>query len=309
VALACRKLRIAASPKSVLDLAMGGTVDSRSGKHIRLGQLMAPSRGGSLIVAASHGVLRGPLPGLSTSTSISETFAGLTGADGVMVAPGMLAATEGFFVGRDAPALVIEVDWKNSGRSVYNPPGSSVVSASLATIEECAAAGAVAVMTFLYIGHDDVCLERDEIARNARLARECDRLGIVCIIEPRSAQEQVDRDLANSAEVMQFYCRVAAEIGADLVKCVWPGTAEAFAKVTETCTAPVLLAGGPAPERPEGTFQLAFDAMGAGAAGLMFGRRVYAAGHAAAMISGLRRIVHDGGDVGAAQAAYRDALA
>ena len=54
----------------------------------------------------------------------------------------------------------------------------------------------------------------------------------------------MDRDLANSAEVMQFYCRVAAEIGADLVKCVWPGTAEAFAKVTETCTAPVLLTGG-----------------------------------------------------------------
>ena len=283
-------------------------MDSRSGKRIRLGQLMVPTRGGSLIVAASHGVLRGPLPGLSTPHSISGTFAGLAGADGVMVAPGMLAATEDYFVGRDAPALVIEVDWKNSGRSVYNPPGSSVVSASLATVEECAAAGAVAVMTFLYMGHDDVRLERDEIARNARLARECDRLGLVCIIEPRSAQEQVDRDLANSTEVVQFYCRVAAEIGADFVKCVWPGTAEAFARVTETCTAPVLLAGGPAPEQPEGTFQLAYDAMEAGAAGLMFGRRVYAAGHAAAMISGLRRIVHDRCDATAALSAYRDTL-
>ncbi len=71
----------------------------------------------------------------------------------------------------------------------------------------------------------------------------------------------------------------------------------------------MLLAGGPAPDRPEGTFQLAFDAMGAGATGLMFGRRVYAAGRAAAMISGLRLIVHDHGDVDAALAAYRDALA
>ena len=283
-------------------------MDSRTGKRIHMGRLLDPSRRGSLIVAASHGVLRGPFAGLPTPASISETFAGLSGADGIMVAPGMLAATEDYFVGRDAPALVIEVDWKNSGRSVYNPPGSNVVSASLATVEECAAAGAVAIMTFLYIGHDDVRLERDEIARNARLARECDRVGLGCIIEPRSAQEQVDRELANSAEVMQFYCRVAAEIGADLVKCVWPGSAEVFAKVTETTTAPVVLAGGPAPEQPEPTFQLAFDAMKAGAAGLMFGRRVYGAGQAAAMISGLRRIVHDGDGVAAATAAYSGSL-
>jgi class I fructose-bisphosphate aldolase len=273
-----------------------------------MGQLVDQRSGRSIVVAASHGVLRGPHAGLPTPDSIAAAFAQLGDADGIMVAPGMVADVEQHFVGRGRPGLVIEVDWKNTGRSVYNAPGANVVSASLATIEECAQAGAAGVMTFLYIGHDDVRLERDEIARNARLARECDRLGLACIIEPRAAQEQNDRAYANSAEVMQFYCRVAAEIGADLVKCVWPGQSEAFAAVTETCTAPVLLAGGPASDDDEGTFTLAHDAISAGAAGLMFGRRIYNGGRAGAVLAGLRAIVHDGASVEQALGVRDDSL-
>lgn len=269
-------------------------MDSRTGKSIARGRLFDPQSGRTIVVAASHGVLRGPMPGLMNSQEIRRTLDSVRAADAIMLSPGMLPSFEEYVIGRDRPELVVEVDWKNSGRGIYEPAGSSVTSAQIASIEQCAAAGAVAVMTFLYVGQDDVRLERDEIARNAALVRECDRHGILCIIEPRSAQERVDAALANSASVVSWYCRLAAELGADAVKCVWPGSAEAFAKAVDGSTAPVLLAGGAESGGLPATLALFEQALQAGASGVMAGRRVYGAVDPRKSMAALRGLVHSG---------------
>lgn len=269
-------------------------MDSRTGKRISQGRLFDPTSGNTIIVAASHGVLRGPLPGLATAAEIDRTLQGVRSADGVMLSPGMLPRFEEHLIGRDTPELVIEVDWKNSGRGIYEPAGSAVTSAQLAEIERCAAAGAVAVMTFLYVGQDDVDLERREIERNARLAAECDRNGILCIIEPRSAQERVDHAYANSEKVVAWYCRLASELGADAVKCIWPGSAEVFAAAVDAATAPVLLAGGADGGSLGDSLQLFADALDAGARGVMAGRRIYTSESPERAMTALRAVVHEG---------------
>ena len=68
---------------------------------------------------------------------------------------------------------------------------------------------------------------------------------------------------------------------------------EAFAPVAQTCYAPILVAGGPGGEDEKGTLQLAADSIAAGAAGVMFGRRGFRAGRPAAVLDGLRSVVHD----------------
>lgn len=271
-------------------------MDSRTGKKIRTGRLIDPTTGRSVVIACSHGVMHGPPDGLRTRAEVDAAFACFSAADGVMVTPGMLPLVERHFVGRDRPALVMHLDWKSFARTTY-PPGESGrgegTLSALADLEAVAATGADAVMTYLYLGQRDTTLEREEIARNARIARDCDRLGLALIIEPRSAMEGIDQ-AATSAEVLSFYCRVSAELGADVVKCIWPGSAEGFAKVTEECLAPVLLAGGPGGEDTAATLRLAGDALAAGGAGVMFGRRVYRADDPAAVLARLRELVHGG---------------
>ncbi|WP_202303254.1 class I fructose-bisphosphate aldolase [Dryocola clanedunensis] len=270
-------------------------MDPRTGKAIRLGRLLRPETGSAVVVAASHGVMAGPPAGLKTRQEIEDVFSHLRQADGVMVSPGMIPLIEKTWIGRDRPASVLHLDWKNHARSVYTPGkdgrGEGVL-AQLAEISDVAACGIDAVMTYMYLGQKDTALEQEEIVRNAKIARDCERYGIALIIEPRSALEGIDPD-ALSAKVMSMYCRIAADIGADLVKALWPGSIEAFAEVTRTCYTPVLLAGGAGGEDPRSTLQLADDAMHAGARGVMFGRRIFRADKPANMLSALSAIVHE----------------
>jgi class I fructose-bisphosphate aldolase len=282
-------------------------MDARTGKQVRLGRLVRPETGRSVVVAASHAVQGVAPSGLRTTKEIRSVFARLRRADGVMVSPGMLGLVADTFVGRDRPALVLHLDWKSYGRSVYTPGkdgrGEGVV-AALADLEAVAAAGVDAVMTYLYLGQQDTALERAEIERNAATARACERLGLGVIVEPRSALEGTDPD-ALSAKVVSLYCRIAADIGADLIKVLWPGSTEALAAVTETCFAPVLLAGGSGGDDLTDTLCLAHDAMSAGAAGVMFGRRVFSSPDPDVTLASLARVVHDGATPGQATASVR----
>jgi class I fructose-bisphosphate aldolase len=89
-----------------------------------------------------------------------------------------------------------------------------------------------------------------------------------------------------------MYCRISAEIGADIVKCIYPGNVEALRTVVEGCPAPLLVAGGTRAGKPEDAYRQAQGAMEAGAAGLVFGRNIYESNEPAAKLARYRRIVH-----------------
>jgi fructose-bisphosphate aldolase, class I len=265
-------------------------MDSRTGKNIRMGRLRHAESGRYLIVAYSHGVLTGPVEGMETLEQMRAFACGIRGVEGLMIAPGLLPALESAFFGRDRPSLVIHLDWQSFSRAVLSPTYG--VSAQLASIERVTAAGADAVMTYLFLGHDDPREEREEIARNVRIIEECARLGLPVMIEPRSAREKVVPDDKQDVDIMAMYCRISAEIGADLVKCIYPGTTEKLGRIVESCPAPVLVAGGARRESNDAALGIAQSAVDAGAAGLVFGRNVYQASAPQMVIDALGRIVH-----------------
>jgi class I fructose-bisphosphate aldolase len=265
-------------------------MDSRTGKKIRMGRLFDRVSGNSIIVAYSHGVLLGPLPGMTGLEEMRRITEQLHYADGIMIAPGTVSKLEDSFVGRDRPSLVVHLDWTNFSRSIM--PYEQGAQASLATVEQVAACGADAVMTYLLIGNDDPQLEREEIARNAMLARDCERWGIALMIEPRHSQERRRPETRTDPAIMQMYCRISAEIGADIVKCIWSGSVETMRSIVETCPAPVLVAGGARKERVEDAVALARQAIEAGCRGLVFGRNIYQADDPAAVLDALREVVH-----------------
>lgn len=267
-------------------------VDSRTGKKIRMGRLFNPASQRSLVVAYSHGVLMGASAGMRTLPDMRERLDAMRRANGLMITPGMVKYLEDQFVGKDRPSLVIHMDWQSYSRTTLPYEEGAVI--EMATVEDLLRAGADALMTYLYVGHRDPEKEKLEIERNARLARACDQLGMVLIIEPRSAREKYEPGDKTDVEVMSFYCRLSAEIGADIVKCIYPGDPAKMQQIIEECPTPVLVAGGAKRESLKDAFEMAEGCIRAGAAGLMFGRNIYQSDDPRATLDAFLSIVHDG---------------
>lgn len=265
-------------------------MDSRTGKKIRMGRLFDSNSQRSLILAYSHGVLMGSAAGMRTIDDMRARLDAMRRANGLMIAPGMVKYLEDQFVGKDRPSLVIHMDWQSYSRTVVPYEEGSAV--ELATIEDLLKAGADALMTYLYIAQRDPEKEKMEIERNARLARHCDQLGMPLIIEPRSAREKYEPSDKTDVEVMSLYCRISAEIGADLVKCIYPGNAAKMQRIIEECPAPIMVAGGAKKESQQDSLQMAEDCMRVGAAGLMFGRNIYQSDDPQATLDSFLEIVH-----------------
>lgn len=273
-------------------------MDSHLGKRIRLARLLRPATQRGIIVAASHPILTGPIAAQRTLQEVQSVFPKLTGADAVMTTPGNLPHVIDIYRGRNAPGLVIHMDWMNWYREFYRAGGLQPEGtvASIATLEDLVQSGADGIMTYLYLGHSDTRLERDEIERNAKLARDCARWGVALIIEPQPAQDRRNPE-ARDGKHMAFYSRVAAELGADIVKSDLPDGVtlserlDAFHEVASTSTAPVLLAGGPM-ESDEQTLALAQGSLEAGGAGLVFGRKIYQSPNPVALIAKLNKVIH-----------------
>ncbi len=266
-------------------------MDARTGKKIRMGRLFGAD-GHALLIAYSHGVIRGPIPGLHRGEGLATTLRQLRKADGVMVSPGMLPLLEGEFVGADAPALILMADWQNQGRMhagtrVYQEGWST----AMLTAEEAVASGADAIMTYLWIGGSDPRHEAEEIRRNAEFARACERVGLPLMIESRAIRNEFLPDGSADLELLKFHTRVAAELGADLIKTVYSGDVETFREVVEATYIPILVAGG-SKRADEDALKLAEGTMAAGAAGIVFGRNIFQSEDATAALDAFLWIVH-----------------
>jgi class I fructose-bisphosphate aldolase len=265
-------------------------MDARTGKKIRLGRLFDEKSHKTLIVAYSHGVLMGPRPGMQSLDEMRRMSLSLGHANGLMISPGLVTPLEEAFIGRQRPSLIVHLDYQSFSRDIM--PYTEGATVELAQVEDIVAAGADGVMTYLYMGYEEPEREKMEIARNARLARACERWGVLLMIEPRSAREARNPEDKTDPKILGLYCRVSAEIGADLVKCIHPGNEEALHSVIEGCTAAVLVAGGSRPEKSEQAYARAESAMRAGAAGLVYGRNIYESPDPKAELERYIQIVH-----------------
>jgi putative autoinducer-2 (AI-2) aldolase len=115
----------------------------------------------------------------------------------------------------------------------------------------------------------------------------------------------VGRELEQrDARYLALACRIAAELGASVVKTYW---CEHMEKVTEGCPVPVVMAGGPKCETAREVFEFVYDGMQRGAIGINLGRNVWQSEHPAAVARALQAIVHEGADVDQADALYQEA--
>jgi putative autoinducer-2 (AI-2) aldolase len=150
------------------------------------------------------------------------------------------------------------------------------------SIEEAIRLNVSAVGLSIFVGSE---YEHQTLLNLAELVDEAEEYGI-----PVMAVTAVGKEMAKrTARYLALCCRIAAELGARVVKTYW---CENFEKVVEGCPVPVVMAGGPKVETELEVFEFVYDGLQKGAIGVNLGRNVWKNENPVAMIKALRSIIH-----------------
>ena len=180
--------------------------------------------------------------------------------------------------------------------------GTSMVGKDLAnevittSIEEIIRVNASAVGVSVFIGSE---YEKQTLANLANLVNECENYGIPVMAVTAVGKELEKRD----ARYLGLCCRIAAELGARIVKTYW---CEDFDKVVHGCPVPVVIAGGPKCETEKEVFEFVYDGMQKGAIGVNLGRNVWQSPQPVAMAAALQAIIHKKANVKKAMDAFNE---
>ncbi|MHC1783603.1 MAG: class I fructose-bisphosphate aldolase [Anaerolineaceae bacterium] len=255
---------------------------SSTGEKIRLSKLFNGSEN-VVIVAVDHGLYFGPLPGM---IDLPGVIASIAGADGILMGPGMPAHCQNVFYRRNAPSLIIRLNWGTNYAAQWKYKHSHSV--MMISAADAVREGADMVIGSLTLRNPDEA----EDAENVRIYSECvsqkKALGIPMIGEvyPTGGDDSKPEDLQQS---IYIGCRMAAELGADLVKTFYTGPK--FEDITKATPVPVLALGAKKTPREIDALQLAADAVNAGARGIVFGRNVLQARSPERLLDALKEVV------------------
>ncbi len=258
------------------------------GMKNRLAQLIQPD-GHCFFLPIDHGYFQGPTRRLEKPGETAKPL--LPYADALFVTRGVLRACID-------PANTKPIILRVSG-------GTSMVGKDLAhegvttSIEDIIRLNAAAVGVSIFVGSD---YEHETLMNLANLVNACENYGIPVMAVTAVGRELEKRD----ARYLALCCRIAAELGARVVKTYWCGD---FEKVVEGCPVPVVMAGGPRCETEREVFDFVYDGMQRGAIGINLGRNIWQNDHPVAMARALRAIVHEGATPDEAEALFHRLVA
>ncbi|WP_009960440.1 MULTISPECIES: aldolase DeoC/FbaB family protein [Verrucomicrobium] len=239
--------------------------------------------GKTVILPIDHGVAI-PVPGLENPFQLIEDVNPYV--DGYVLNLGLALRTGDMLTGK---GICLRTD-------VYNvrTTGKGAGSINIYGLGEAEMVGATGVMNMLFPFSEN----EELITQNcADLISESLDVDIPVILETLPyGLGQKDK---YTVENIGFAVRLAAEMGADVVKTAYPtnGTVEDFKRIVESCYAPVIVLGGAADGNDLDLLSMVHDAMKAGAAGIAIGRNVWQHRSPAAIARSLAAIVHEGAKV------------
>jgi putative autoinducer-2 (AI-2) aldolase len=236
----------------------------------RLSRIIRPD-GRTVMLAVDHGYFLGPTSGLEDVGRTVKPL--LSYADALMPTRGILRTSIEASTGTP---IVLRVSGGNSILSELSNEGITVA------MEDAVRMNVSAVALSIYVGSPH---EKQTILNLAKLVDEGHRYGM-----PVLAVTAVGKEMARDARYLALCCRIAAEIGAHLVKTYY---CDGFEKLVKTCPVPLVMAGGKKIPEAE-ALDLTYNAIRRGAAGVDMGRNIFQADDPVAMIQAVRAVVHDG---------------
>ncbi|HEX6068067.1 MAG TPA: 3-hydroxy-5-phosphonooxypentane-2,4-dione thiolase [Nitrososphaera sp.] len=241
------------------------------GMKNRFSKIIKPQDGRCLMLAVDHGYFLGPTERLENATETIRPL--LPYADSLMLTRGILRNCVP--AERDIP-IVLRV---SGGTSIVGEDLSK--EAITTSIEEAIKLNVSCLALSIFVGSK---YEHQTLASLGKLVDEGEKYGI-----PVLAVTAVGKEMGRDARYLALACRVAAELGAHIVKTYY---CDNFEKVVESCPVPLVVAGGK--KLPEmDALKLAHDSVTHGAAGVDMGRNIWQADYPVPMIKAVKAIVHN----------------
>ncbi|MGH7846137.1 MAG: 3-hydroxy-5-phosphonooxypentane-2,4-dione thiolase [Candidatus Binatia bacterium] len=251
------------------------------GMKNRFARIIKPEDGRAVMLAVDHGYFLGPTTGLEEPRKTIAPL--LPYADSLMLTRGVLRTSVD---ANNATPIVLRV---SGGTSILKELSNEEITVS---IEEAIRLNVSAMALSIFVGSE---YEKETLVSLAKLVDQGERYGI-----PVLAVTAVGKDMARDARYLGLSCRIAAELGAHMVKTYY---CDGFDEVVGSCPIPVIIAGGKkTPERE--ALELAQNAVRHGAVGVDMGRNIFQSDSPVGMIRAVRAIVHERATVDDAHKIY-----
>ncbi len=240
-----------------------------------MAKIIRPDTGRAVMLAVDHGYFLGPTQKLENPRKTIKPL--LPYADSIMLTRGVLRSSV------DADANIPIVLRVSGGTSIVGQDLSN--EAITTSIEEAIRLNVSALALSIFVGSP---YEHQTLVNLAKLVDQGEKYGI-----PVLAVTAVGKDMVRDARYISLACRVAAELGAKMVKTYY---CQDFEKVVEGCPVPIIIAGGKKTSELD-ALQLTYDAIQHGAVGVDMGRNIWQSDYPVAMIRAVRHIVHENASV------------
>jgi putative autoinducer-2 (AI-2) aldolase len=253
------------------------------GQKNRMARMIRPESGRILMLAVDHGYFQGPTTGLQNLKATVDPL--LPYADTLMITRGMLRNC--VEPGTQVPVMLRV----SGGNSILGELSNEGITCD---IEDALRLNVAGITLSIYVGSEG---EHQSLLNLGELVDWGNRYGV-----PVMAVTAVGRDMVRDVRYLGLCCRMAAELGAHMVKTYY---CEGFADLIASTPVPVVIAGGKKIPEPQ-ALELAHNAVRDGAVGVDMGRNVFQSENPTAMIQAVRSIVHDNADPKKAFELYQD---
>jgi putative autoinducer-2 (AI-2) aldolase len=252
---------------------MRGVTDMDWGMKNRMARIINPDTGRAVMVAFDHGYFLGPTHKLEVPRQTITPL--LPYADTIMLTRGVLRSS----VDPESRAnVVLRV---SGGSSIVGPDLSD--EGLTTSFRDAIRLNVAGVGISVFVGSEH---ERQTLLNLAELVDKGEEYGIPVLGITAVGKELEKRD----ARYLSLCCRICAELGTHIVKTYY---CEDFEKVTASCPAPIVIAGGPKLETEMDVFEMTYSAIQQGAVGVDMGRNIWQNDHPVAVIRAIRSIVHE----------------
>jgi putative autoinducer-2 (AI-2) aldolase len=223
------------------------------------------------MLAIDHGYFQGPTTGLERPDVNIVPL--MPYADAIMLTRGILRTTV-------PPSLTRAVVMRCSGGpSILKELSDEELAVD---IEDAIRMNVAAITLQIFIGGE---YETRSIHNMTRLVDMGLRYGI-----PTMAVTAVGKDMVRDAKYFRLACRMAAELGAQIVKTYY--VPEEFDTIVASCPVPIVMAGGKKLPELE-ALTMSRNALYEGASGVDMGRKIFQSDSPLAMMKAVNKVVHE----------------
>jgi predicted phospho-2-dehydro-3-deoxyheptonate aldolase len=249
-----------------------------SGKKLRLKRIQTAPSGRMVIFPLDHGVSCGPIPGLERMRGVIE-MGSQCGADALVLHKGMFAYLE--TVSTRLPSIFMHL----SASTILGPQFHHKV--LVGTVEEALRRGVDGVSVHINLSNAH---EPDMLRDLGRVGSACAEWQMPLLVMIYVRGEHAPSPVPDSA--IAHSARVAAELGADLIKIPAPVDDAVLAEIASCLPVPVVVAGGSKTDDPKTFLDRLGQILGTGIQGVAIGRNIFQRRQPAALLKAVCAMVH-----------------